>query len=228
MCCGYLAKDDSRYYVYSIARQSVPTFSFVTLDQILRGEVLPQPSRSQRYKLSLIVASSFLQLLDSDWLPNSFRKTDILFVTDANNPNIFLLDQPHINRTFPTRFGNTAEAMTEKWLGWNDSLDHLGIILLELCFGKSLEEQPCRQGLKAAENEREKAAFDLGAARKWQCHVSEEAGPDYAAAVGWCLGGNRTTPSARWRRHMLRTVIQPLKRSCDYLANGHGSGSEES
>lgn len=220
MCCGYLTNDDFRYYVYTIARQTTNTFSFATLDQILRGEGLLPPSRSQRYTLSLTVASSFLQLLDSGWLPNSFNKTDILFVADADNPNMFLLDQPHINRTFVTRLDSAAMASAEKGTRYNDSLDHLGIMLLELCFGKSLEEQPCRKEWPAGGNNKEKEVFDVGAAREWQCHVNEEAGSDYAKAVGWCLGGNRAAPPDQWRRDMLQNVVQPLKRSCDYLASG--------
>ncbi|KAK1764491.1 hypothetical protein QBC33DRAFT_613156 [Phialemonium atrogriseum] len=225
MCCGYILNDNCRYYVYTIARHTTDTFSFKTLDQVLRGEVLPQPKRVERYTLALTVASSFLQLLDSGWLPNSFNKTNILFVADADNPTMFLLDQPHINRVFDNPLENADMTSAERGSRYNDSLDRLGIMLLELCFGKTLEEQPCRKEWRAGENEKEKEVFDVGAAREWQCHVNGEAGPDYAEAVGWCLGGNRAAPPDRWRQDMLRNVVQPLKRSCDYLTNGGAEGS---
>ena len=64
----------------------------------------------------------------------------------------------------------------------------------------------------------EKAVFDIMAARDWQRHVTEEAGFDYAEAIGWCLGGNRSAPPGRWRQDMLTRVIEPLSRCRDYLA----------
>ena len=219
-CCGYLAEENCRYYVYTIARHSADSFRFITLDQILRGEVVPQPTRSQRYTLSLIIASSFLQLLDSAWMPTSFRKTDLLFLTDGKDQNVFLLDQPYVTRDFAVQLENSATTATEKQPVFSDSLDYLAIILLELCFGKILEEQPSRKRWPAGGDKQEKAAFDVLAAREWHCSVNGEAGFNYAEAVGWCLGGNRSTPQDRWRQDMLRNVIQPLKQCCDYLDSG--------
>jgi hypothetical protein len=220
-CCGYLAEGDCRYYVYTISHQSADAIPSVTLDGMLRGAILPPPSRSQRYALSLTIASSFLQLADSPWLlpPTALRKADISFLSDPANPNLFLLDQPHINRDFAAARQETGTANNVAGptrLG--DSLDHLGIVLLELCFGGVLEDQPWRKGWPAGGNDREKAVFDVMAARDWQCQVNEEAGSDYAGAVAWCLGGNRSASPDRWRHDMLRKVIQPLQRCRDYLA----------
>ncbi|KAK3370388.1 hypothetical protein B0H63DRAFT_486905 [Podospora didyma] len=219
-CCGYLTEDDCRYYVYTISRQSADQLPSVSLDQILRGEVYPPPTRTQRYALSLIMASSFVQLLDSPWLPaTSFKKTEVHFLSDAKDANLFLLDQPHINRDFQLDGGSPSEQVFNN-APFTDALDHLGIMLLELCFGRILEDQACRKRWPAGGNGKEKAVFDIMAARDWQCQVNEEAGPDYAEAVGWCLGGNRSTPSERWRQEMLRKVIQPLQRCRDYLTSG--------
>lgn len=171
----------------------------VILDQILRGGVLPQPTRTQRYNLSLILASSFLQLLDSPWIQTSFKKTDILFPSDTHNPNVFLLDLPHINCHFVTQLNYTTSSSTGQGSSFADSVDHLRIILLELCFGKILEEQPYGKRWRAGGNEKEMAMFNVMAARDWQCHNGEP-GPDYAQAVGWCLGGNRSTPPDRWSK----------------------------
>jgi hypothetical protein len=185
---------------------------YVTLDDILRGNV-PAPTRTQRYTLALIVASSFLQLLDSPWFPSYVRKTDILFLRDVDNANIFLLDEPHVSHDV------SSVDDSDKPLNANvaDSLDALGIMLLELCFGRILEEHPCRTSWPAGGNLKEIAIYDLLAARQWQCQTSQEAGFDYAEAVGWCLGGNRSADPKRWRREMLRKVIQPLQRCCDCL-----------
>lgn len=221
-CCGYLTEDDCRYYVYTISHQSADAVRSVTLDELLRGAVLPPLSRSQRYALSLTIASSFLQLAASPWLvpPTALRKADIHFLSEPANPSLFLLDQPHINRDFAAARQETAAANNAAGPSClNDSLDHLGIVLLELCFGGILEDQPVRKGWPVGGNDREKAVFDVMAARDWQCLVNEEAGSDYAGAVAWCLGGNRSVPPDRWRQDMLRKVIQPLQRCRDYLTN---------
>jgi hypothetical protein len=148
----------------------------------------------------------------------TFKETEISFLSDPHDPGIFVLDQPHITRDLPT---TTVGAAGQTKVPFTDALDQLGIILLELCFGKTLEEQPYRERWPAGQNEREKAVFDVMAARDWQCHVNEEAGLDYAEAVGWCLGGNRSAAPESWREDMLRKVIEPLQRCRDYLT---GSG----
>lgn len=195
----------------------------ISLAEILRGEISPPPSRTQRYIISLILASSFLQLLESLWVPTSFKKIDISFLSDPNCPNVFVLDQPHVTRHLSVAAANAAE----ETVPFTDALDHLGIILLELCFGRTLEEQPYRKRWPAGGDEREKSGFDIIAARDWQRHVNEEAGPDYAEAVGWCLGGNRSALPERWRQDMLQKVIQPLQRCRDYLV-GPAVGADNS
>ncbi|KAK1253288.1 hypothetical protein MKX07_001365 [Trichoderma sp. CBMAI-0711] len=72
------------------------------------------------------------------------------------------------------------------------ALDHLGIRLLELCFGQIIDDQPWRKALPAGGNDTEKTCYDILAAREWLGHVNDEAGPAYADAVSWCLLGNRS------------------------------------
>ncbi|RSL54255.1 hypothetical protein CEP54_010006 [Fusarium duplospermum] len=188
--CGFLSEEDSRFYVYTVSSQvttSPPTFA--TLEQILRGDACPQPTRRQRFDLALVLASSFLQFLDSSWLPTPFGKGDVLFKSDPNHSTLFQLDQPHIRQQFD-RCGKakvSTTAMTAASV--SESLDQLGILLLELCFGKLLEDQSCRKGWPKGRNAKEAAGYDVMAARDWQCQIPDEAGFDYAEAVGWCLGG---------------------------------------
>lgn len=222
-CYGYLTNEDCRYYVYDISQHSTDAMLSVTLDQILRGEICPLFTRSQRYTLSLIIASTYLQLLDSPWLPSSPKRVDIHFLRDNEDTALIKLDQPHISQDFTCSLKKDTSGSVEKHPRFANVLDHLGIMLLELCFGRIIDEQPWRKELPAGENDKEKAGFDVLAAREWQCHVNEEAGEDYADAVSWCLGGNRSAPPEKWRQEMLRKVIQPLQRSRDYLANG-GTG----
>lgn len=202
-CYGFLPHDDCRYYVYRVPHQHIKTLESVTLDQIFRGQVSKPPNRRQRLALSFILSSSFLQLLDTPWLTVSWAKSDILFMLDPNNPGVYALDRPHLYR-------NLAERSCQKQSDENitKSLRQLGIVLLELCFGRLLEDQPCRKKWPSVDDENTKSALDLAAALDWLQEVEGEAGPDYASAVGWCLLATR--PS-RWRQEMLRKVVKPLE-----------------
>lgn len=218
-CCGFLPEEDCRYYVYKLSLLQMRTPSSITLDEILRGRVQPAPTRRQRYSLALILASSFLQLLDTPWLPATWSKSDIIFTSAAADSAVFALDQPHLSRGLVAP-GNTEKKATT----FLHSLDLLGIILLELCFGAILENHMYRKKWPPGSNEAEKAAFDLMAAREWQVEVNEEAGPDYFEAIVWCLGGHRGTLPEVWRREMLQKVVQPLER-CRQFLSGREIGS---
>ncbi|KLU85048.1 hypothetical protein MAPG_04080 [Magnaporthiopsis poae ATCC 64411] len=223
-CHGYLRlpNDDRRYYVFSVAQHDyVPTF--VTLAQIINGDVKPPPTRTQRCVIALIVASSFLQLQDSPWLPSTHKthsldKTSIVFHKDSASPHVFPLDQPHIRRPFAALAAAPAsQASSIPSSFYSCSLPRLGITLLELCFSCSLESQPCRARYPPVDSEHLSAVYDNAAAHEWLEHVTGEAGIDYSAAVAWCLLGHKVTPADRWREAMLREVIAPLQRCLDYL-----------
>lgn len=146
---------------------------------------------------------------------------------DNNRGQEIRLDRPHLSRSIGTYRAGTYRAEPGEWDETHSSavtviaqsLNQLGIVLLELCFGRPLEEQSSRREWPAGGTAAERRGFDLLAALKWQYDVEEEAGADYSDAVEWCLG--RQHQADRWRQEMLRKVVQPLQRCRDYLA---GSG----
>lgn len=220
--------------MYRVSQQETEKFASVTIDEILRGRVSPPPSRRQRYALSFILASSFLQLLDTPWLPESWKKSDIVFISDENNSNVFLLDQPHLNRNFiasaPSKNKQQHQHSSLKATdtsGKNTktfrSLELLGIVLLELCFGQLIEEQTYRKRWPSGDDAMQKYAFDFMAARQWNDAVNEEAGPDFDEAIRWCLEGHRNTSPEHWRKEMLGHVVQPLERCHKYLSEGRSA-----
>ncbi|UKZ93562.1 uncharacterized protein TrAFT101_008473 [Trichoderma asperellum] len=220
-CYGYLEGEECRYHIFDISRYNSDIARSVTLDQLLRGDVPQLLTRSKRYKISLILASTFLQLLDSPWLSAFPKRSDIVFFNNNDGDAAFFrLDQPHISRDFNTSNVASTDSSSENMFNFTEALDHLGIMLLELCFGRIMEDQPWAKEPSAGANDQEKKGLNILAAREWQCHVNEEAGGDYAEAVSWCLGGNRIAPQERWRQEMLRRVIQPLHRCHGYLSNG--------
>jgi hypothetical protein len=65
------------------------------------------------------------------------------------------------------------------------------------------------------------------AAVEWLREVGDEAGPDYAETVEWCLMGSRTlTDKGKWRGVFYENVVRPLERCNEYLTPGSGNSGE--
>lgn len=212
-CCGYLPQNDCQYFVYKDPDKSVSSPNFITLDELLRKQRLPMPKRRQRFALAWILSSSFLQLLESPWLSASWEKTDIVFYQDAQQPGRYALDQPHLNHRLVPQAESGPLTERDRRMQLSSSLEMLGIVLLELCFGELLEEQPCRTRHSNTGCDPIERIFDVAAAKEWHGEVEEDAGYEYAVAVGWCLGGILSAPADRWREEMLQKVVHPLE-SC--------------
>jgi hypothetical protein len=219
---GFLEDEHKRYYIYSLSSSSsVQLTDSVTLDDLLNGRHIPPLSRRQRYALALTLSSCFLQLRDSAWLITaSWTKNDISFLRDADNSNILLLDRPYITRQLTNTMPNA------KHIDALSSIPLLGILLLELCFGYLISAHPSRQRYPVGD---EKLApfYDMMAAVEWLREVGDEAGPDYAETVEWCLMGSRTlTDKGKWRGVFYENVVRPLERCNEYLTPGSGNSGE--
>lgn len=212
-CCGYLLQDDCHYFVYEDPDRPVSSPSFITLDQLLRKQQLPMPKRRQRFALAWILSSSFLQLLESPWLPASWQKADIVFYQDSKQPGRYALDQPHLNHRLLPREESSPPTERDRRMQLSSSLETLGIVLLELCFGELLEDQPYRTQHSNSGSDTIERIFNVAAAKEWHGEVEEDAGYEYSVAVGWCLGGILSAPPDKWREEMLQKVVHPLE-SC--------------
>lgn len=219
--CGFMAEEDYRYNVYQelliLGRSNSP--KSISLDLLLRnyGLPFPYPSRRQRIALASILSSSFLQLLESPWLSASWQKSDVVFFEDPVHPGLFKLDEPHLDHCLEENKEDSTPTETNRRMQLASSLEMLGVVLLELCFGKLLIAQPCRLKYPGTGDSIVERALDIQAAREWHGEIEEEAGHDYSVAVGWCLGGILSTPPDRWREAMLGKVVHPLESCHRYL-----------
>jgi hypothetical protein len=210
---GYIQWQDLKYLILPLKKSQKPPIYWVALQQVLENKEMPQLQRTQRYGLALNLASSFLQLFESMWL-NTIEKHDVLFFASSTGPS-YITDEPFLKSdsspNTPDRGGSTDVSDRA------DSLSKLGILLLELCFGKTVGETSHRLYWGVAENARQNAGYDLLAAGSWLSDVTQEAGLDYAEAVEWCLGGNKLITHDQWRLVMFQKVIEPLQRCYDSL-----------
>ncbi|KAK4141398.1 uncharacterized protein C8A04DRAFT_14094 [Dichotomopilus funicola] len=232
-CHGYLldAVGTKRYYLHAIdhaadTENSTPSNSnpskptAITLETILRDSKTPL-TRLQRFSLAVTVASSFIQFAGTPWLKSRWAKSDVVFFPDPDNPRApgVLPEQPFVSRDF--LIDNSAPQMpapvspqirvADRII---DGLESLGIVLLELCFGKPIEQHSSWPSIAPT-------GSSLLAALEWLKEVAEEAGPEYADAVAWCLIGGRTISTDRgdgWRAIMSDRVVKPLGQCRSYIA----------
>jgi hypothetical protein len=143
-----------------------------------------------------------------------WAKSDLVFFRNPTEPSkLGLYERPFVSRDFSQ--GPESEDPASAKAVRSDEIiggfESLGIVLLELCFGKPIEMYPVWL----------KLGSDLLAALEWLKDVTEEAGPDYADAVAWCLIGGRTISTGRsdsWRAVMSDRVVKPLGQCRSYIA----------
>ncbi|KAF2786117.1 hypothetical protein K505DRAFT_290273 [Melanomma pulvis-pyrius CBS 109.77] len=195
---GYLDEDEYRFVVYP-GDQTIPItgLEIVTLEKLL-CDTDGALTRRKRYWLALTLASSYLQLCSTPWLATPLQKNSILFLRDLSSDGPLLLESPYV------RGDMSKKTVT----GATDAMVALGIWLLELCFGTSLENNKFRQQFPPGDAT-SAPILDYAAAVQWSKMVCDEAGPEFAEAVEWCLHAKELSDSS-WTKEIWTHVIVPL------------------
>ncbi|KAF2119217.1 hypothetical protein BDV96DRAFT_642255 [Lophiotrema nucula] len=202
VCMGVIGHDGETYHLHpSTKRIQHQPNTVITLDQILSDDFDGHVSRRQRYAIALLLASSVAQLQFTPWLRTGLTKEDVLFLPSESENDVVPYGEPFIRQGFAAPFTESDAS--------DCNFYSLGILLLELCFGKRLEDYPLRRRHPAGEGDT-KNAFDLMAALRWSAAVVDEGGGDYASAVKWCFTGSANSKQ-QWRSEIIRNVIQPLE-----------------
>jgi hypothetical protein len=204
-CMGIIGHDDETYHLHPLMKRKRPDDSGpVTLDHILSSSFEGYLTRRQRYSIALLLASSVAQLLFTPWLRTGLTKEDVLFFPCEDDDCSIPYHEPFIRQSFLLHHPPASKAEANDYNFYS-----LGILLLELCFGRRLEDYHLRKMHPAWTGE-VKQAFDLKAALKWSQSVGDEGGDDYASAVKWCFtGANNANQS--WRGEIIKNVIRPLE-----------------
>ena len=208
---GCLKDVDHQYSIYPLSDSGIEDafLETITLRELLSKTSPIRLTRRQRYSIALTIASSHLQLHDSPWLGPQWSKDDILF--HGKNGNLILTDQPYTSRDFLSTPSHTPSS----YLLADHGMSTLGILLLELCFGVALEDHEIRRNFVSLDGQ-PNPGLDLVAAMQWcDRYANDEAGPEFAGAIEWCL----RNPTARlsggkeqgWRDELFTQVVEPLQ-----------------
>ena len=214
-CLGVLKHDDDCYALHPAEhfQGTLDAHEQLTLKNLLESTGGLRLTRRQRYSVALTVASSQVQLQSTPWLKYKWDKNDILFFKDQLDPKTILIDQPRLSRDVELE----SSPADEKQQLNDRSITTLGILLLELCFGTTLETHPIRARYPVIDGPT-KPYLDLAAALEWSEQVNEEAGPEFASAVSWCLKSNCINPTNDdWRVELYENVVKPLQECHQHL-----------
>lgn len=153
-------------------------------------------SRQQRLQIAVTLASSVLQLHNSPWLSENWDKRDIYFFSNGlDSDNRPLISDAYVSRSFwppgsPRPTNKSAKATTEDFLSSqivNKTLFALGIVLIELCLNKTLED------LRPPSDDKHEAARSQGIVDVYRTATSQidnvysKGGTQYGYVVQRCL-----------------------------------------
>jgi hypothetical protein len=174
-----------------------------------------------RYRLSSILASSVLQLADTPWLSSNWGLQDIYLLTSSpQNPGLTPA-QPYVRRSFvgAKKLINTAKATTRPLVA-NETVFALGVILLELSFGRPLSSFKIATDVDAQGNDTPYTEH-LIASRLLEMLILLE-GDKYADAAKRCLMGSFNSAGSNledpaFQEQFYAGVVAPLQEVYDGL-----------
>ena len=214
-CIGYLPDDEQHLHELVRAQESTLNnhMSVISLEALLRDNERGF-SRQQRHKIASIVASSMLQLQNTPWLAQKFGKQDVLFYKQGSTIHS---DYPFIRHSFTSSKSSQANAThrtspTARYLA-RDSLSNLGIVLLEICYGQVIEDQPIRT--KYLTNGMPHEFTNFMTARDWAETVSEQE-PEWEHVIRCCIScmfeEKADWENKKFTAAVYESVVEPLEK----------------
>jgi hypothetical protein len=145
-CAGYLLDDSQqKHALYSKSPDCIQQpWKTYTLDQILAGtqDRLSPLSLRDKLKIAVDLASGVIQLHKTPWMNDIWKQNDVLFVLRPGTPQSTLYEHPFVYRelcqTTTQQATNTSSAANSRVIR-NQTLYILGIVLIELCYGRNLQ-----------------------------------------------------------------------------------------
>lgn len=223
-CYGYFRHGETCYQVYGLNDHS-PSNSASdsnlpaapTLKSVIDSDRLRTFQRLSRYNVALTIASSFVQLLETPWLPSALTKDDILFMdgnSQGHSKQVGRWHQPQAKHKLYLQLPSDLnwESTTSNNNGNEDPDSHspptatttshrdhysginpfakLAIILFELCLGQPIRDHPVRKEWEdkyPAPHEFTQDLYDMHTAQELLRELGQEAGAEAEWAVRWCF-----------------------------------------
>jgi len=188
----------------------------VSLDSLLAWQTGADScslNRMQRFYISVLITISVLELSATPWITDTWSKKNVLVeLSDETDATALGIRKVYI---LPPDGTTAAKSNRRVNVDCSKSISNLGILLLELCFGRRLEDYPGWQkflGVNGYENE----STCIVTALEWQKKVYGEVGPELAEAIRRCLVfafefSSRTLDDETLANSFLNQVLRPIE-----------------
>lgn len=208
--------------------QSTSVQKFVSL-----ADILPKLEKRDSIILAVKLASTVMQLHATEWLPERWGAADIVFPAPENGNHSWVLQQPLLRKPLQQKTITKDRSLIQSFVYRDETLYSLGIVLLELHYGKPLHAILDPNFPAPSPDQRSEAATE---GHVMQCVAKLEKDfppvPDYACAVYQCIsqGGLRTSVKEtglhmkEFKNGVQSKIMFPLE---SYLKNQFGKSLAE-
>lgn len=170
-----------------------------------------------RYNLSLILASTLLQLSKTPWLNESWDLSDIYVLN--RNDRTFITEEAFVSRKFATKSccTNDVKVQSRSWLH-NETVFAFGVLLIELSFGQRLHVYKTANDVD--EQGKDTVFTEYNIATRLVHELANQEPLKYVEAANRCIFFNSQTictdiDDPNCQEQFYRGVIVPLQELCD-------------
>ena len=196
----------------------------VSLDSLLLNDY--DFARKQSLILAVKLASSVLQLHATSWLGPCWEGHDIMFLDQQEGDTDSRIERPFITKRMVSMESQSSGELSEAALPpgvRNHSLFSLGVVLIEIWFGQTMESLRKCSGVK--ETQQASTTKDLTTAIRLLDQIYRQAGDWYGDAVRRCLycdfdQRNTSLEENNMKDSVYRGVIVPLRDHLKALCGG--------
>lgn len=205
---GVVREHASLYRVSVAPAQGVKVSDLESLLQWQQNTGSCNLSRMQRMYIALRLVIAVLPLSGTPWMGSHLAKQ-----------NVFVQLSETRSKKYPIGMGriyikSRPELPVSKAIDCVETLHRLGILLLELCFGRRLEDYPGRRQYLSSGG-KENSFTNRAAAEEWQRDLEGEIGDKVAEAVRKCLvfafeTASRDLDEEDLARRFYAGVVEPM------------------
>lgn len=175
----------------------------------------------RRIRIALLLALGVLQISHTGWLKGYWTRDNILLVVDSSEePRPYIIHRFESSRRNSNSSSSSlspAQCNSSSIFVESDTLFALAVFLIEMCYGKRIEDLAARTD-KDSNGEISGNTSFLTACRLAK-QIEDEMGRHYAQAVKGCLhwsahslsNDSNATKADNFNHHLLQKIVQPLE-----------------
>jgi hypothetical protein len=203
--CVCTLADDTTDFTYDFFRavSSVDTDEAHSISDILSRSCPIELLYMHRLVLAYNIAHAFLRFGATAWLDGT-AMSKALYLPIAPGGQTLLHKQAFVLSHFHLTPTPQLDDIT---------FQKLGILLLELCFNKTLEQHPQWQSWQQMPTLVADPVLRFAVATTWARTVEDVWSVEGAQAINWCLHTARAQ-NHKWREEFAANVVEPLRTLC--------------